>query len=250
MKKLQKFLNTPSGAILLGSVIISLAILVSGGIIKLKGATSEATSPQQAAAQQQPAAPTPPAKVDMSLGHFPVKGDANAKVAIVEFADLRCPFCKQFYSTTEQQVLTDYVNTGKVKFTFRHFEFLGPASTTAGEAAECANEQGKFWDMYDYLYKNQPDETDTSMYTNDKLTSIAGTLGMDTNQFSSCMSSNKYAQNITNDQNDGQTAGISGTPSFVIGKLDSTGTKIIGGQVVVGAVPYTELKTTIDQALQ
>lgn len=248
IKKLKKFLNTPPGAILLGSVIISLAILVSGGVIKFKSPETTAAPSQQAA--QQPTAPTPPAKVDVSLGHFPIKGDTNAKVAVVEFADLRCPFCKQFYSTTEQQIISDYVNTNKIKFAFRHFEFLGPASTTAGEAAECANEQGKFWDMYDYLYKNQPDETDTSMYTNDKLTSVAGTLGMDTNQFSSCMSSNKYAQNITNDQNDGQTAGITGTPSFVIGKLDSTGTKIVGGQLIVGAVPYSQIKAAIDQALQ
>lgn len=254
MKDLSKFLNSPSGAILLGAVIISLSILISGGVIKTKGVTTTQPSAvagnNPSAAGQAPSAPTPPAKVNISLGHFPVKGNDSAKVAVVEFADLRCPFCEQFYTNTEPQLLKDYVDTGKVKFAFRQYEFLGAASTTAGNAAECANEQGKFWDMYDYLYKNQPPENDTSMYTTDKLTSVATSLGMDGSKFQSCLSSTKYANNLTTDQQEGSQAGISGTPSFVIGKLDSTGTKIVDGQLVVGAVPYDSLKSTIDQALQ
>lgn len=201
-------------------------------------------------AAQAPGAPSPAPKADVTLGHLPYKGDTGAKVAVVEFADLRCPFCKKFYDDSESQLLSDYVNSGKVKFTFRHFEFLGPASVTAGNAVECANEQGKFWEMYDYLYKNQPEESDTSMYTTDKLTSVAGNLGLNTNQFQSCLSSTKYAKNLTDDQTEGQQAGVSGTPSFVIGKIDSTGTKIVGGQLVVGAVPYASLKTSIDQLLK
>jgi len=76
-------------------------------------------------------------------------------VTIVEFADFRCPFCEQFFTNTESQLIKDYVDTGKVQFYLdnMHSSF---ASTVAADAAECANDQGKFWDFHDYLYKNQP----------------------------------------------------------------------------------------------
>lgn len=243
-------------AIIIGSVIISLSILISGGVIKIKGfsPTQAALPSTTAQAPTQPTQPTQqapqaPTKADADLGHFPIKGNDNAKVAIVEFGDFRCPFCEKFFTDTESQVLKDYIDTGKVKFTFRNFQFLGPASITAGNAAECANEQGKFWQYHDWLYKNQPSESDTSLYVSDKLTSAAGDLGLNTTQFKSCLDSTKYAKNVTDDQAAGTAAGVSGTPSFIIGKVDPSGKKVIGGQLLVGAQPYSAIKTVIDQQL-
>ena len=201
----------------------------------------------QPAAQQGAQQPQAPTIATVDLGHFPIQGDKNAKVAIVEFADLRCPFCKQFFDTTEPQIMKDYVNTGKVQFVFRQFEFLGPSSVVAGNAAECANDQGKFWPFHDYLYKNQPSETDTSLYSSDKLTPIAQSLGMNGNTFKNCLDNNKFQKNVDGDKAAGDAAGVTGTPSFVIGKLGSDGK--VTGQLVVGALPYASLKTTIDQAL-
>ena len=183
-------------------------------------------------------APTAGQKVDVGVGHFPAQGDPNAKVKIVEFADFRCPFCEQFYKESENQIINDYVKTGKAVFYFRHFAFLGPASVVAANAAECANEQGKFWEMHNYFYSNQPPESDTSIYTVDKLTGIAGTLGMDTNKFSSCLTANTYQKNVDKDQSEGQTAGVSGTP-----------TMFINGVSIVGAEPYATIKSQIDSAL-
>lgn len=196
-----------------------------------------------APAQQQAGAPsaTPPApgqKVDVGTGHLPVLGNKDAKVTVIEFADFRCPFCERLFTDVEPSLVKDYIDTGKVKFYFRHYAFLGPASTVAANAAECANEQGKFWDFHDYLYKNQPPETDTSMYTVDNLTKVAGTLGMNTSQFQSCISSNKYQKNIDQDLSDGQKAGVNGTPAT-----------FIDGQLVSGAQPYSAFKTIIDQEL-
>ena len=82
------------------------------------------------AAPGQQAAPTPGVKVNVNAGHFPILGNKDAKVTMIEFADFRCPFCEQFYSQTEPQIIKDYVDTGKVKFTFRNFAFLGPAIFT------------------------------------------------------------------------------------------------------------------------
>ena len=186
----------------------------------------------------QQAAPTPGAKVSVAIGGFPVQGNKNAKVTIIEFADFRCPFCEQFFTNTLPQITSDYVNTGKVKFAFRNFAFLGPASIIAANASECANDQGKFWDFYSYLYKNQPAETDISMYNTDTLTQAAVSLGMDDNKFRSCLDNKTDDAKAAKDLADGQAAGISGTPTFVI-----------NGTLVVGAQPYAAIKAIIDQEL-
>jgi protein-disulfide isomerase len=138
-------------------------------------------------------------------------GSDSAKVKLVEFGDLRCPACKGFEPAVEQ------VRTKPdVQFIFRNFAFLGPASVTAANAAECAAEQNKYWQYHDYLYKNQPDENDTSMYTSDKLTATAVGLGLDGNQFKSCLDQTKYQQKITDDLNQGQTLGVNSTPTFFL----------------------------------
>jgi protein-disulfide isomerase len=186
----------------------------------------------------QPTAAAAGQKVNVAIGDFPVQGNAKAKVTIIEFADFRCPFCEQFYTSTMPQILSDYVNTGKVKFAFRNFAFLGPASTVAADAAECANDQGKFWDFYNYLYKNQPAETDTSMYNTDTLTQAAVSLGMDDSTFRSCLDNKTDDAKQAKDMADGQAAGVSGTPTF-----------FINGISLVGAQPYSAFKTIIDQEL-
>lgn len=185
-----------------------------------------------------PQATQPPKKVDVTVGHFPIQGNKDAKVTVVEFADFRCPFCERFFTDTTSKLMKDYVATGKIKFAFRQYAFLGPASTTAANAAECANEQGKFWEYHDYLYKNQPPESDTSMYTTEKLTQVAQDLGLDQSQFQSCLFSTKFSQKVSDDFSDGQKAGVSGTP-----------TTFVNGTPIVGAQPYESFKTAIDQAL-
>lgn len=215
-------------------------------------------------------APTPmPQLVKVDLGHFPPKGDQSAKVAVVEFADFRCPYCEQFFTNTESQFLSDYVNSGKITFSFRQFPFLGPASTVAANAAECANDQGKFWDFHDFLYKNQPSETDTSMYATDILTKDAGAVGVNEDQFRSCLDSKQDANKATRDMNDGQKAGVGGTPTFYIlqasdptvdvanihAQLASNPQQSIfnlpnGNVMIIGAQPYSVFQSAIDQLLK
>jgi protein-disulfide isomerase len=235
MKMLDDSKYTPFYVILL----LIMAFLLGAATTKMQilngtGAVQQVTAH---VITQTPAAPQKVANV--VLGDYPPKGDKNAKVKIVEYADLRCPFCEKFFTDTESQILSDYVTPGKANFTFVNYAFLGSASTVAANAAECANEQGKFWDFHDYLYKNQPSETDTSLFTTDGMTQIAGQLGMDTNQFSSCLSSNKYNKQVSDDLAAGQKEGVSGTP-----------TTFINGTPIVGAVPYAQIKTEIDKALQ
>src|ERR1700722_4280891 len=204
-----------------------------------KGTTATAQIAQPAGNTAPSTIPAPAGPVNVAVGNYPIKGDTNAKVTVIEFADFRCPFCEQWFQTVEPNLVKDYVNTGKVKFYFRNYAFLGPASTLAAEAGECANDQGKWWPFHDYMYQHQPDESDTSMYTNDNLTQIAGNLGMDTSQFSSCLSDPATAQKVAKDLSDGQAAGVNGTP-----------TTFINGVPVVGAVPYSQIKAAIDNDLK
>lgn len=222
---------------LIGSLMTKVSYLEQKkGVAQVVGTQ---TAPQVGIPNQAQAPRPTLGKQNVDVGHLPPQGDPSAKVKIIEFADFRCPFCDQFYRNAEPQIINDYVKTGKAVFYFRHFAFLGPASTTAANAAECANDQGKFWQMHDYLYQNQPNESDTSMYTTDKLTQIAGTLGMDTNQFRQCLSNTTESKKISDDLAAGQKVGVNGTP-----------TTFINGTPIVGAVPYTQIKAEIDKALQ
>jgi protein-disulfide isomerase len=225
-------------------IVLLIAFLVIGYLLGKVEALQKGTvavAPVAPAAQQ-PQAPTAPNPSDvlskLSKARLPIKGDANAKVKIVEFADFRCPFCEKFFTDSEPQIMKDYVDSGKASFEFRNYAFLGPASTVAANAAECANDQGKFWDYYEWLYKNQPPESDITMYVTDKLSQAAGTIGMDTTQFSSCLDGKKFDKNVSDDLALGQSVGVSGTPTFYV-----------NGTQLVGAQPYASIKAVIDQEL-
>lgn len=219
---------------LLGMLITKVQYLEKGA--NTTAAVNTGAQPYKA---PQGAGQAAPIKANVDVGHFPAEGNKNAKVTVIAFEDFRCPFCKKTFDGIEPQLKKDYIDTGKVKFYFRHYAFLGQASTVAANAAECANEQNKFWDMHDYLYKNQPSESDTSMYTTDNLTQIAGTLGMSTDQFRTCLDTKKYDKNVSDDFAAGQKAGVNATPTFYI-----------DGNQLVGAQPYSAFQTLIDQELK
>jgi protein-disulfide isomerase len=242
--KLDTFYVIPV-AVLVGALLIAGAIIYSASNLA-KGLTINSGSTAMQGMQMAPNAPsTPPAapaagqKVTVDVGHLPAQGNPNAKVKIIAFEDFRCPFCEKFFTNTEPQIIKDYVDTGKAVLYFRQYQFLGAPSVVAGNAAECANEQGKFWVFHNYLYKNQPSESDTSLFTTDNLTKIAGQLGINTGKFQSCLSSNKYDKNVKDDLAAGQTAGVTGTP-----------TVFVNGIPIVGAQPYSAFKAAIDQQLK
>lgn len=178
--------------------------------------------------------PAPAQKVDVGVGHFPTLGNKDAKVTVIEFADFQCPFCEQWFKQVEPEINKNYIDTGKIKFAFRHFAFLGDESTWAAEASECANDQGKFWEFHDYLYNHQGAEN-SGAFSKDNLKSFAAVLGLDTATFNSCLDSDKHADLVKNDTNDGSTAGVSGTPAT-----------FINGMQISGACPYT----TFDGAIK
>lgn len=156
-----------------------------------------------------------------------VLGNPNTVNTIIEYGDFQCPFCGRFYSTTEQELKEKYVKTGKAKFVWRDFAFLGEESLWASEAARCAGDQEKFWQYHDYLFENQKGENQGA-FSKDNLKKFAKNLGLNTADFNQCLDSGKYKQ-VTEDQTkEGRDLGINGTP-----------TTFINGEIIVGAQPFS-----------
>lgn len=163
----------------------------------------------------------------------PVKGDENAPVTITEWSDFECPFCTRFYEQTYPQIIEEYVETGKVKFVYRHFPLnFHPNAQKAAEATECALEQDKFWEMHDVLFEKGVSGGVASFKQ------YAQDLGLDTEEFNECLDSGRMADEVANDMREGQDAGVRGTPGF-----------LVNDQLVSGAQPFENFKTIIEAEL-
>ena len=157
---------------------------------------------------------------------------------LIEFSDFQCPFCGRFYVQTESQIDEAYIQSGKVRFGYFNFAFLGPESTWAAEGAECASDQDKYWEYHDVLYSSQSGENQGA-FNKDNLKKFAEGLGLDTSAFNECLDSGKYTQLIQDESSMASSIGVRSTPTF-----------LINGQAVVGAQPYEIFQQTIDSLLK
>lgn len=130
-----------------------------------------------------------------------------------------------------------YAESGKVRFEYKHFAFIGPESTQAALAAECANEQGKFWEYHDLLFANQNGENQGA-FRNSVLKRLAEELGLDVDQFSSCLSSAKYRSVVEGDRREGQQRGVQSTPTI-----------FVNDQKFEGAYPFQQFQAAIEAEL-
>lgn len=193
-------------------------------------------------------APRPAADVlpstPIDISAQPHQGASNARVAVIEYSDYQCPFCGRYDKDTYPKLLKDYVETGKIKYVWRDYPLdFHQHAEKAAEAARCAGEQGKFWQMHDQLFENQQKIAPAD------LPKYAETLQLDTAKFQQCLDSGRYASDIKKGVDDAATVGISGTPSFVIGTIEPNGT-VKPVKKLVGARSYAEFKTAIDSLLQ
>jgi len=186
-------------------------------------------------------------------------GDPNAPVKLVEFADFQCPYCREFWTATEAQLIAAYVSTGKVLYTYRSAgnwvsrNLQGATeSQDSAMAAYCAADQNKFWEMHDALFTNVLGE-DAGSFTDRRLQAIAQNIGLDMNAFNSCYNSQKYLDQVNQDLTDAQTDGINGTPSnpggtpfFVISYTANGQTQTT---TLDGAQPFNVFQQNLDQAL-
>ncbi len=164
-------------------------------------------------------------------------GEADAPVTIIEFGDYQCPYCGRFVTNTWPQIDAQYVQSGQVRFGFWNFAFLGPESTWAAEAAECAADQGKFWEYHDKLYSSQMGENQGA-FNKDNLKAFAAELGLDTQAFNACLDSGKYTALI---QEDANTAGA---------YAHSAPTFLVNDQSIVGAKSFEVFRQVIELLLK
>ena len=184
--------------------------------------------------------PQPPSALDVHGENF--RGDGGARVAIIEYADFECPYCGEFERKTFPRLLSDYIQTGKVKYYYRDLPLqIHGLAVPAARAARCAGEQGKYWEMHDSLFAKQ------HALSAPALLDRAQTLSLDTTKFTECLSSDKYNEDIRKNMSDAQRFGIDGTPTFFIGTIEGDIVNIKAG--IKGSSPLEIFKTDLDALL-
>jgi len=172
-----------------------------------------------------------PPRTTVATQGFPSKGPTDASVTIVEFSDFECPFCGGLYPTLKE-IETKYKD--KIRIVYRQFPLtsIHPHAQKAAEAALCANDQGKFWQMHDAMF------TDQKNLEVADLKSKAEKLSLNTTTFNSCLDSSKHAGEIRNEILEGAKVGVSGTPAM-----------FINGRFLSGNQPYDDIAKIIDDEL-
>lgn len=198
----------------------------------------------------------PGAKIEVKLNDDdPFVGPKDAKVTVVTFEDFQCPFCGAFTGLDDAMVKNmqgrdatwqpaipgirkEYVDTGKVKLVWKDYPFLGQESFWAGQAARCAQDQGKFWEYHDYLFSHQNGENQGT-FSKDNLKKFAADLGLKTADFNNCLDNAKYEKKLQDAVTYGQSVGVSGTPAT-----------FVNGKMISGAAGFATFKSEIDALLK
>jgi protein-disulfide isomerase len=190
----------------------------------------------EALANVQPAQPTavptpdPNIRYDVDINGDPFIGAEDAVITIVEFSDFRCGYCNRFRVETLPEIMENY--DGLVRFVYRDFPVLGSNSMGAALAAECADDQGRFWEYHDELFDNQ------GLIGPDYFTQLAEELELDMDQFQTCLDDQTHQDEVTEDFEAARDVGARGTPAF-----------LINGKFVSGAQPYANFAAIIDAEL-
>ena len=192
-----------------------------------------------------PSRPTQPAgDLTLSFHGEPSRGDKGARIAIIEYSDFQCPFCGTYARETFSQLEENYIKTGKVKYFFRDLPLpMHPNAFPAAQAARCAGDQDKFWEMHDRLFANQNALSAVDLFKH------AQALGLDTAQFNQCLMSGKYTAAIRQSMTEAEGYGINGTPAFLIGVIGPKGEQVRVRKVFIGAEPYDSFKAALDELL-
>jgi protein-disulfide isomerase len=183
---------------------------------------------------------------DVTLGDVPFKGNADATVTLIEWSDYQCPFCSRHARDVMPTLEKDYIESGKLKYVMRENPLgFHPFAMGASQAALCANDQDKYWEMHNLMFDNQKELQVVN------LKAYAASLGLDTAAFDSCLDDKKYEKKVNDDLAAGRSLGVKGTPGFVLGITDPDDpNKVHATQFINGAQSLDTFKRTIDQLLE
>jgi protein-disulfide isomerase len=250
--------------ILPGAILVA-ALLISGSVV-----FSSLSTDSNGVNNKQNGDSVVGGVVDVSIDDDPMLGNSKAGITLIEFSDFQCLFCRRFWNESLQQIKKEYIDTGKVRLVYRDYPLsaLHPSAQISAEASECADEQGKFWEMHDKIFKEQAKQgTGTVAYEITDLKTWASQIGLDKNKFNQCLDSGKYKTEVEKDLADGSSYGVSGTPAFILMKGNKTeiDTRIIaealnknqsivpmpnGNYFISGAQPFSTFKGLIDEELK
>ena len=188
--------------------------------------------------------PATPKIISLNVHGEPFRGDDRARVMIMEYSDFDCSFCAKYVAEIYPLIDENYIKTGKIKYFFR--DLPEPRNTNAlfkAQAARCAGEHGKFWEMHDRLFALQP------VPAGQDLVSLAAALDLDAKKFTSCLASERHAENIRRSIAGAERMGLHGTPAFLIGTASEDGDFVRAAKVFVGAESYEAFKAILDELL-
>lgn len=242
--------------ILITSIIIS-ALMISGSLVFLglqmtrgnglnskdlqaeifNGIDTYIQNEQKKAADAQAEAEKPKLVEGDFTDDDPVMGDADAPITIVEFSDYQCPFCAAFYNGALPDIKKKYIDTGKVKLIYRDYPLsFHPDAYPAALLAECVDNLSN--DEAYYKIHDQIFETIAGGFNYDTLSKFAVGLGVDEAKLKKCFDSDEFKDEIYADQKDGEKAGVSGTPGF-----------LVNGWLISGAQPFSKFEEVIEKEL-
>ena len=187
-----------------------------------------------------------PAKITMNTfvsNGSPILGNPNAPITLVEFGDYQCHYCNVFFQNTEDEIIKNYVETGKVKIIFKDYNIIGPDSINSSHGAHCAGEQGLFWEYHDILYSNWTGENN-GWASPSNLTTFADEINVNMDQWTECMNEKSHSKTIMESNNDAKALELTGTPAFFIINENGKVSKLFGAQ------PFEVFKRTFDSQLQ
>lgn len=231
---------------LIGGIAVTAIIGLAIALPRAYGATKTAKTTNTATTNTTATDTTAPTFSDVAkvTDSDYIRGDKNAKLTLISYSDLECPYCKTFHPTLKQ-LLSDY--NGEVNVVFRNYPLSFHANAPKeGEAALCVAKLGgadKYWSFIDKIF-----ERTTSNGTGFSLTALgplAKEVGVNQDKFQKCLDDGDMAQRVKDETADGNTGGVTGTPSTLI--VDAKTGKTLGG--IPGAYPLDQAKGFIDQAL-
>ena len=214
----RKRLGMLGGAVAIAAVIVALVVVLIGG----GGGDGKSGKPALKAGESLPSQTESNARFAGIPQDGITLGDPKAKVTLVEFADLQCPFCREYTTTVFPTLVAQYVKTGQMKMVFRNVAFIGQDSVRAAQMAEAAALQNKLWPFIDLFYNNQGEEN-SGYVTDDFLRKIGGGVkGLDVDKAMNERGIASVTKQMNEAQTLWQTNGFQGTPSFLLGKTGGT----------------------------
>ena len=181
---------------------------------------------------------------DLIRNGSPFQGKVSAPITIIDFSDFQCYLCNRFVKNTEPLVNQSYIQTGKVALVFNHLPNRGFDSMGAALAAQCTNDQGKFWQFHNLLYSNQK-AIDSGWVSKENLKNFASQIpGLDIKRFDRCFDSEKYKSFVQKNIELALSFGFKETPSFIVENSNGS-----SQETMSGALPFESFKAVIDKKI-